>query len=63
MTLATVPSWWFELTTSASELLELMREVVRHGAAKNDRTAVERIWHELRVRLVAERLDAERGSD
>jgi hypothetical protein len=50
-----VPAWWMELaqTWRAQDMLELLDRVVAAGVAKNDRTAVERIWRELRIERIA----------
>jgi hypothetical protein len=50
-----VPSWWLELaqTWRASDMLELLDRVTAAGVSKNDRTAVERIWRDLRIARVA----------
>jgi len=58
-----VPSWWLELTGMglARVHLELLAEVNRQGAGKNDRVAVARIWRELdRARALRELMDAPR---
>ena len=59
-----VPAWWISLTGfSAASALDLLREVERQGAAKNDRVAVESIWLGMRIeKAIGGRHESDRTS-
>jgi hypothetical protein len=49
MSRSAIPGWWMTLTKTQADQLDLLDAVERAGVAKNDRTAVERIWQARRI--------------
>lgn len=56
-----LPTWWQQLPgATPARLLTLAHALRRIGASKNDRNAVNRIWHEQRIIRALHEIEAER---